>query len=31
MVQIRLAGGSNGAGGRSWKPFSLGLWILMEN
>lgn len=25
MVQIRLAGGSNGAVGRSWKPFSLAL------
>lgn len=30
MVQMRLAGGSNGAGGRSWKPFSLALQFIKE-
>lgn len=31
MVQMRLAGGSSGAGGRSWKPFSLALWLVKDN
>lgn len=31
MVQMRLAGGSSGAGGRSWKPFSLALWLGKDN